>query len=226
VRRRLAALAVACVAGRAAAHDLRLERTPDGFVARIAHDGEAVPLDATKVKAIRCLAGGAVRELRGDAAGSKREVRIPGRCEVVSARVENGYFILTPDGEKNLPRTQAPDAVKAWRSRQWAKWVDTRSRAAATQLGDALEIVPATDLARSREGEKVTIRVLLDGKPAAGAIVAIGHEPLAETGANGEARVKVRHAVETISATVRRRLGTPEADTDVLEATLTFEVPR
>jgi len=38
--------------------------------------------------------------------------------------------------------------------------------------------------------------------------------------------VKVRHAVETISATVRRRLGTPEADMDVLEATLTFEVPR
>jgi hypothetical protein len=57
--------------------------------------------------------------------------------------------------------------------------------------------------------------------------VAIGHRVLAETSRAGEARIDVRNAgVETISATLRRPLDAPEAEVEVLEASLTFEVAR
>ncbi len=156
-----------------------------------------------------------------------REVWLKGPCEAVSAAVDQGFFVLTPDGEKRQKKSEAKDAVKSWRSRQFAKWVDVRAAAAARPLGDALEVVPVTDLAKARVGDKVTVRVLLDGRPAARAVVSIGHEHLAETSSSGEARIAVRHdGVETSSASVTRPLGTPDADSDVLEATLSFEVAR
>jgi nickel transport protein len=213
---------------RARAHDLWLERSGGGFALRAGHlGGESEAIDPSSVKEVRCArAGEPVRALapRADERGT---MRVEGRCDAASAFVDHGFFVLTPDGEKHLRKSEAPDAVRSWRSRQFAKWLDARAPAVAPPLGDALEILPVTDLARARVGEKITLRVLLDGRPAPGAIVSVGHERLAETSSAGEARVKVRHAgLESISATLRRRLGTPDADTEVLEASLSFEVPR
>jgi nickel transport protein len=213
---------------RAGAHDLWLERTARGFLLRAGHAGhEAIPLDVSAVSEVRCArAGEPVHPLtpRPDRRGA---VRVEGSCDAVSAFVDQGFFVLTPNGEKHLRKGEAPDAVRSWRSRQYAKWIDARVPGAAAPLGDALEIVPVTDLARARAGERVTVRVLLEGRVARGAIVSMGHERLAETSSAGEARVKVRHAgLASISATLQRPLGTPDADTEVLEASLSFEVPR
>lgn len=213
---------------RAGAHDLWIERTTRGFLVRAGHAGhEATPLDVSAVSEVRCArAGEPVHSLspRPDRRGA---VRVQGSCEAVSALVDHGFFVLTPDGEKHLRKREAPDAVRSWRSRQFAKWIDARVPGAAALLGDALEIVPVTDLAHARVGEKVTVRVLLEGRPARGAIVSTGHERLGETSSAGEARVKVRHGgFQSISATLQRPLGTPDADSEVLEASLSFEVPR
>ena len=88
-------------------------------------------------------------------------------------------------------------------------------------------IVPAGDLSRVRTGEKATFRVLLEGKPVAGAVVSIDHRPLGETDHAGEIRVKVRaREIECVSASLRRPLRSAQADADVLEASLAFEVGR
>jgi len=98
---------------------------------------------------------------------------------------------------------------------------------AGAPLGDELELVAVSDLSKAHEGDKVTVRLLHLGKPAANAIVAIDHQPLGETDSAGEVRVKVRGAaIETISATLRQQVRTPEADQLVLEASLSFEVAR
>ena len=98
---------------------------------------------------------------------------------------------------------------------------------AAAPLGDELEILPVGDLSRVRQGDKATFRVLWQGKPASGVVLAIDHRPLGETDAAGECRLKVRASeVESVSATLKRPLGTPEADTLTAEASLTFEVAR
>ncbi len=225
----LIALALAAAPSLATAHDLWLEREGAGFTLRYGHrGGELLPIEQPKVKAVRCLEGAAARDLLPGATFSAKEARFTGRCDAASAWFDGGFWSLTPDGEVNRPKNQVAQAVKAWASRQFAKWVDARSTAAASAvLGDELELVAMSDLSRAREGTKVTLRVLSGGKPVAGAVVAIDHKPLGETDSAGEVRVKLRtSAVETISATLRRKVATPEADAVVLEASLTFEVAK
>jgi hypothetical protein len=221
-------LAALLVPAPARAHDLWLEREGATLVLRSGHrGGELLAIDPARVRSASCLERGAVRDLLPGATFAPKEVRLPGACGAASASFDGGSWSLTPDGEVNRPRTQVPDAVKAWASRQFAKWVDPAAPGSAAPLGDELELGPVTDLARAREGDKVTVRLLHQGKPAAGAVVAIDHKPLGETDGAGEARVRLRTSgVETISATLRRKVATPVADTVVLEASLSFQVAR
>jgi uncharacterized GH25 family protein len=232
VNRPLAAsalLALLALAPRpAAAHDFWLERDGDALVLRYGHHGHALEFDRARVKAARCVAKGSGRDLLAGAAFAPREVRFAGRCDSASAFFDGGTWSLTPDGEVNRPRTEVAQAVKAWASRQFAKWVDARTAgAAATVHGDELELVAVSDLSKARTGDKVTVRVLSGGRPVEGAIVAIDHKPLGESDRAGEVRVRIRGAVvETVSATLRRAVATPAADELVLEASLSFEVAR
>jgi uncharacterized GH25 family protein len=84
-----------------------------------------------------------------------------------------------------------------------------------------------TDLAKTREGDKVTLRVLGGGKPVPDAVVAIDHKPIGETDSKGEVRLRLRSSgVQSIAASIRRPHASAEADAEVLEASLTFEVTR
>ncbi len=213
----------------ALAHDLWLEREGGAFLLRYGHRGEkALPLDAGKLRSLVCRKRqGAAADLLRSAAVGPAEVRLVEPCVVLSAFLDGGIYSVTPDGEKNLPKNKVPDAVKSWRSKQFAKWIDIHSPMAAQPQGDDFEIVPVTDLAKVKPGDKATFRVLLAGKPIAGAVLAIAHKPLGETDDQGQVRVKVRASdVESVSASYRRRIASPEADSEVFEASLTFEVAR
>jgi len=219
---------VALLPAAAPAHDLWLERDGAGLALRSGHRGGALlAVDPAKVRAARCLERGATRDLLAGAAFTAAEVRFAGRCDAASAFLDGGFWTLTPDGEVNRPRTEVAQAVKAWASRQFAKWIDARSPGAAAVLGDELELVPVSDLARARTGDKVSLRVLSGGRPVPGAVVSIDHRALGETDGAGEVRIRLRSAtVETIAATLRRKVAAPEADAVVLEASLSFEVAR
>jgi uncharacterized GH25 family protein len=225
----LAALTLLVAPSLASAHDFWLERDGADLVLRYGHrGGELLAIEQPKVKAVRCLDKGATRDLLGAAAFAPKEVKLAGRCDAAAAFLDGGYWSLTPDGEVNQPKNKVPQAVKGWASRQFAKWVDARSPAASgAVLGDELELVAVGDISRAREGDKVTVRVLSGGKPVPKAIVAIDHKPLGESDSAGEVRVKLRTSgVETISATLRQEVATPEADSVVLEASLSFEVAK
>jgi uncharacterized GH25 family protein len=230
-RKVLWSVVAACLAvpAGARAHDLWLEPQGEGLVLRCGHrGGEILALDASRVKVLLCRRGASpATDVRASATSGPKELRTPSRCDAASAFLDGGFWSLTPDGERNLPRNAVPDAVRSWQSRQFAKWIDVRSPAAGSPLGAELEIVPVSDLSHVRQGDKATFRVLWQGKPVAGAVLAIDHRPLGETDAAGECRVKIRAAeVESVSVTLKRPLGTPEADTLVAEASLTFGVAR
>jgi nickel transport protein len=211
----------------ARAHDFWLEREADAFLLRYGHHGgAALPLDATKLRSLTCRAGkGAAENLLRAAVVSPKQLSLKASCAVVSAFFDGGYYSLTPDGEKNLPKNRVPDAVKAWRSKQFAKWIDVHSPLAAQPTGDEFEIVPVTDLAKAKTGDKATFRILLGGKPLSGATLAIDHKPLGESDDEGQVRVKIRGTVvESVSASFRRPIKSAEADSEVFEASLTFEV--
>lgn len=222
------ALALLLLPAAAGAHDLWLEREGEALVLRYGHrGGELLALERPRVKSLRCLEQGAARDLLPAAAFSSKEARVAARCDAASAFLDGGFWSLTPDGEVNRPRTEVAQAVRSWASRQFAKWVDARSPAASAVLGDELELAAGSDLSRAREGDKVTLRVLSGGRPVAGAVVAIDHRPLGETDSAGEVRVRLRTSgVETITASLRRKVTTPEADALVLEASLSFQVAR
>jgi uncharacterized GH25 family protein len=227
MKRVLIAVAALTVPAIAAAHDLWIERTTGGFVVRHGHrGGEVMAIDAAKVKAIRCVdAAGAQKDILQAARFASKDVRFTETCAAVSVFHDGGYWSLTPDGEVNLPKNKAASVVKSWSSRQYAKWVDAKSPRAGAVLGDELELVPVTNLAKAHEGDKVTLRVLSAGQPVPNAVVAIDHRPIGDTDSKGEIRVRVRTTgVESLSTSIRRAGATPEADAEVLEASLTFEV--
>ena len=211
----------------ASAHDLWIERRDGGYVLQYGHrGGELMPLDATKLKAATCLdAKGAKTDLLAGASFTPKAVTFKGACAVVSAFYHGGYYSLTPDGEQNLPKNKVKDAVKSWESREFVKYVDAAAAGAAKPVGDQIEIVPVTGLAKVREGDKVTLKVLANGAPAAGAVVARDHSPVGETDSAGEVRLKVKSAdLQVIDATVKRKVDSTEADSLVLTATIVFEV--
>ncbi len=213
----------------ASAHDFWVERAGDGLVVRYGHrGGELLPVDSSKVKTIRCSAApGTPVDVTRSATSSAKEVRFPGPCAIASVFTDGGYWSLTPDGEVNLPKNKAQSVVKSWASRQYAKWVEARSPASGTVLGDELELVPVPDLTKAREGDKITLRLLSKGQPVPNATVAIDHRPIGETDSKGEVRVRLHKAgIESISASIRRPHPTPEADVEVLEASITFEVSK
>ena len=222
------ALTVLLVPSAGRAHDFWVERAGEGFAVRYGHlGGEALAIDASKVKAIRCGDGARPpRDVVGARSSSPTEVRFSARCAVVSVLHDGGNWSLTPDGEVNLPRSRVENVVRSWVSRQYAKWVDAKSPGAGAVLGDDLELVPVTDLAKARNGDKITVRLLSAGRPVPNAVVAVGHHPLGETDSKGEIRLRLRDPLESISTSIRRPGATPEADTEVLEASLTFEVGR
>jgi nickel transport protein len=220
---------VLLTSGRAFAHDFWLERQAGAFLLRYGHRGEkALALDGSKVRTLLCRPDqGVAVDVRRKAVVSPIDLSVSASCAVLSAFFDGGFWSLTPDGEKNLPKNKVPDAVKAWRSKQFAKWVDGRSPAAGQPQGDEFEIVPVSDLAKVRTGDKATFRALLGGKAVAGAVLSIAHKPLGETDDQGEVRVRIRATdVESVSATYRRAVKSPEADSEVFEASLTFEVAR
>jgi nickel transport protein len=229
VRVVIAFVAILTWSGEALAHDLWLERQDNAFLLRYGHHGGAVlPLQAEKVKTLMCRKDkGGAENLRAKALATSKQLSLKASCAALSTFFDGGFYSLTPDGEKNLPKNKVPDAVKAWRSKQFAKWVDIRSSLAGQPLGDEFEIVPVTDLAKAKTGNKATFRVLLGGKPLPGAILAIDHKPLGETDDQGEVRIKIRASdVEQVSASFRRAIKSAEADSEVFEASLTFEVAR
>jgi uncharacterized GH25 family protein len=211
------------------AHDLWLAPQEGGYALLYGHHGgETLVIDGQKVKSIRCTrTGAAVSDLRQSAAFTPKKVAVTGSCDAVSAFYYGGYWSLTPDGEKNLPKRKCADAVKSWESKQFAKWVDVRAPLANKPIGDEFEIIPITDLAKVKQGDKATFRVLLWEKPASGVTVAMDHKPLGETDSAGEVRVRIRASdVESINASIKKPVRSADVDARVFEATLSFKVAR
>ncbi len=119
---------------------------------------------------------------------------------VVAAVLDNGYWSKTPDGEWIAAgRDEVPNAVIAERTVKYA--VHLRS-ALAEPLGplpgQRLQIVPDVAILPDMLGDELGIRVLYDGKPAAGAriIVDFVNDPDAEriiTGEDGRATINIRN---------------------------------
>ena len=222
-------LLVALSVPAAHAHDLWLEPAPRGYTVQYghhpqldSHGGEVqVPYAPAIVKSAVCVEpGGSQRPAKF---GSAYPVHIEGDCAVVHVSTSSGYWTRTTGGTKNLKKTEVAVPLGSWQSFESVKHVAAWGPGTGSPLAAPLEIVPIANPLTLRDGDKLTVRVLADGRPVADAVVTYDGKPRGQTGADGNVNIRVRHGgLQLIQASTRTPHAGPDADEVVHTAALTF----
>ena len=151
-------------------------------------------------------------------------------ANVVGFVLDNGYWIEAQDGTWiNKPKTEAGN-VKVKSSGQFVKHsvAYLNAREQPKPMGLDLEIVPAVNPATLKQGQKLSVQVLLRGKPLAGASITndfFGNNKRVKTNAQGKAVLRIANRVFNIfeAEHTERNTDTSKADETGRSATLTFE---
>ena len=211
------------------AHDLWLEKDGKRLTLYQGHrhsghaGAETVAYGNSFVTASRCI------DERGNAlplvvAGTSPWTA-SGDCAALRLDISSGYWSKTPWETKNVPQTEAPGAIKSWLSKDHLKRLDRWSPAFVQPLGNGLEILPVSDPFALKPGDKLVVIVVKDGKPVAGASVAYHGNPRGETDADGRIAIRLRHGgVQLIATSLELPLKDGKADTEILAATLQFDL--
>jgi nickel transport protein len=225
----LFALLTACAIAPAAAHDLWLEKEGKRWTLYQGHrpgghaGAEMLAYGGSFVTDARCY----------DARGGQRPLAVlgdspwsaSGDCAALQVEVSSGYWSKTPWETKNVPKPQAPGALKSWLSRDALKHIERWSPLFAQPFSIGLDLAPTTDPFALKPGDKLVVRVTREGQPLAGVSVAYDGDPRGETDPDGRVAIRLRHpGVQLISASVELLLKDGKADVEILAATLQFEL--
>ena len=154
---------------------------------------------------------------------------------VVASVLENGMWCKTPDGKWHKKgKDEVPDAVVSQRTIKYTVHIRGPLTAPIGPLpGHTLQIVPVSATLPAMMGEPIKLRVLLDGKPVAGARVS--HDWLNDpdgkpvlSGLDGTVTIKVRNqGLNVVTAALKTPAANPvKANGDEHRATLSFVLPR
>jgi len=140
----------------------------------------------------------------------------PVECKAVYVSFAGSYWSKTLSGTKPLARDEAEHPLKSWISHESVK---LSGKAEIQPLSSGLELVNETGVVP--EGEKMHLRLFKEGKPAAGAAVAINGKVRGTTGEDGRINLRVREAgIQRIEATLRLPGDGVKADEAVWTTTL------
>lgn len=220
-------LLTACA--QAGAHTVWLEadtaRAGDYRVMFGGHAGKTESYDATKLGAVAAFdaAGKPIALNRKDAADGVR-LSPAARPTLLTVTFDNGFWSKTPKGKSvNQPMTEVPGALSGVHAIKFHKtiiqWTDSISQA----VGQPFELVPVSTAA-PRAGQPLQLRVLIDGKPAAGIKLAFGEEGEdAVSDAQGLASIVVRPGTNRLWAGQRQNVqGDPRLTERSVEYSLIF----
>lgn len=165
-----------------------------------------------------------------------RNVVLESAPEVAAIGVsyEDGYWSQTTEGKWVAgPKSKVPGARLTGFYQMYTHTLLAPVVLPAKPFGLPLEIVPLSDTMVLKKGQTLTVRVLFEGKPLAGAVLAPDYvndntDHSVKTDAQGRATVKLRSAglnVIKVSHT-RPRTDRSEADEDGYSATLAFTLPQ
>lgn len=212
------------------AHELWLEQVPGGMVLRYghshsSHDGEAlISYGPDFVRAVDCVRDDG--QVLGDVYSSASPLLIQRECAVLHVLTSSGFWTRTTQGLRNQPASQLSGVLRSWESMEGVKRIETWNESLTEPLSDALEICPRSDPFRLRPGDKIRLRVTLEGRPVQGATVAYDGEPRGVTDSDGTVNLRIRHGgPQSISASLERPRADGLADTTVHATALTFDLP-
>lgn len=153
---------------------------------------------------------------------------------IVAGVLDNGPWSKGADGEwYNKGKDEMPNATASEHTFKYSVYLRRPLHGAMPILrGQKLQIVPVGDRLPERMGQPLTVRVLYNGKPVAGAAVQpdLVNDPDSKplkTGADGAVTIKVRNqGLNVIVAALDTPPSEPaKTDSDEHEATLSFVLP-
>lgn len=213
------------------AHDLWLEKSGQQWTLHQGHrhsahaGAEVVPYSSGFVAGARCFDSAA--KTRPLAVAASAPWSASGDCAALRLDVSSGYWSKTPWETKNVPKNEAPGALKSWLALESLTAIERWSAALAKPTGHGLELLPTADPFILKPGDKLVVRVTRDGQPLADAPVAYFGETRGETDAAGRIAIRLRqHGVQLISTSLETRLTDGKADREIRSATLQFSLPQ
>lgn len=178
---RAAACLMLVVSATAGAHTVWLESTPGNArefrVMFNGHGGKVEPADPKKLKSAeaRDAQGKALEVTRVDAADGVT-LTVSGEPALVAVFLDNGIHSRKPEGPSvELPMNEVPGAIKSTRAIKYHKTILAWPRSVTQALGQPFEVVPL-DAQQPVAGKPFRVRVLLEGKPAAGVKLGAGED--------------------------------------------------
>ncbi|AVZ78122.1 DUF4198 domain-containing protein [Zoogloeaceae bacteirum Par-f-2] len=227
LRTALYSLVLAGTAVSAHAHTVWLE--PEHGFYRVmygGHEGKTEPYPVEKLKSVFAYAadGTPLSVQREDDADGVR-VRAAGEAAVLTLFFDNGIWSRPEGGRSvNKPMNEVPGATSAVQALKYHKTIARWGVAATRAWGQPFELV-AVDQAPPRAGEPLRLRVLIDGKPAAGIKVAADESaPGVFSDAEGLVTVRPQAGFNKLWAGQRTAVsGDPRMTTVSIEYLLTFE---
>jgi nickel transport protein len=153
------------------------------------HAGKVVEFEPGKLKSVEAwdAAGKALPVTRATGAGGA-SIGVRGTPAMIAMQLDNGIHTRVAGGPSvEKPMDEVPGATKATWAPKGYKAVFVWNERATRPLGQRFEVLPVT-AAPPRAGRPMQVRVLVDGRPAAGVRVGHGEEPpegAPVTGADG-----------------------------------------
>jgi nickel transport protein len=220
---------IAFMTGISYAHDAWIEKKDGQFIVVYGHGTDTESYDAAKVKEAKAYgADGKIIQVAVEKAGYPVMIKSKDKPALISMVFDNGFWAKTPDGWKNKPKKDVPDAIETSQSLKYSKALLHWNNKFSKPLGMKMEIVPLRNPLALKTGDTFDFRVLLDGNPAPGAAVNAGgyHGDEIKTDQDGIARVKIKEAgFQIISASIKTPLKNNEnADVLTQSANIRFEV--
>jgi len=171
-------VAVLGAAAPAVAHTVWLVPEPGGWHVRFGgHAGAIDRYPAAKLKTVTALTSSGrslVVTRRTDDGGV--HLSFSGPPAVILAHYDNGIHTRRRDGPSvEQPMSRVSNAISATRALKWHKTIAAWSPIAVRALGQPFEIVPLSAV-QPVGGKPMQVRVLIDGKPAAGIPIARNEE--------------------------------------------------
>lgn len=192
------------------------------------HEGKTEPYAASKVGAISAFAAdGATLAVERHDTPDGVKLQIGGKAAVLLMSFDNGIW-SKPDGGRsvNKPMNEVPGATSGVHAMKYhktiAQWTDSATRA----WGQPFELVPVEPV-QPQAGVPLKLRVLIDGKPAAGIKLATDEDaPGVTTDADGLATIVPGTGFNKVWSGQRSGVqGDPRYTTVSIEYILSFEVP-
>jgi nickel transport protein len=211
------------------AHDAWVEKKDGKFIVVYGHGDNIEAYDTGKVKEVKAYSiDGSIVQVMVEKEGYPVIIKPKGKTALISLFFDNGFWSKTPDGWKNKPKKEVPDAVESSHSMKYSKAILKWSDKFSKPLGMKMEIVPLKNPLSLKAGDSLPLKVFLDGKPVEGASVNAGgyHKEDLKTDKNGMAEIKIeKSGFQIVAAGIRIPLkDNPNADVLSLSANITFEV--